>query len=83
MYCRCIHVRKCTTGGVSVTIEGPSKAEIQCADNGNETCSVSYYPKVAGKYVINIKFADHHIAGSPFTANILPAGEATIGLKKK
>jgi len=58
-----------------VAIEGPSKAEIQCVENGDNTCSVSYCPKVAGLYVINIKFADHHITGSPFTAKIVPTGK--------
>jgi hypothetical protein len=61
-------------GGISIAVEGPSKAEVQCTDNGDETCSVSYYPKVAGEYTINVKVADHHIPGSPFTAKILPSG---------
>jgi len=57
-------------GGLSLAVEGPSKAEIHCVDNKDGTCSVSYLPTVAGEYSIIIKFADQHIAGSPFTANI-------------
>jgi Filamin/ABP280 repeat len=61
-------------GGVSIAVEGPSKAEVQCTDNGDETCSVSYFPKVAGEYTISVKVAHHHIPGSPFTAKIVPSG---------
>jgi len=57
-------------GGLALAVEGPSKAEIHCVDNKDGTCSVSYLPTVAGEYSIIIKFADQHIAGSPFTANI-------------
>jgi len=55
---------------LALAVEGPSKAEIHCVDNKDGTCSVSYLPTVAGQYSVIIKFADQHIAGSPFTANI-------------
>lgn len=58
-------------GGLSLAVEGPSKAEIQCIDNKNGTCDVSYLPLVPGDYHISIKFMDKHISGSPFTAKIL------------
>lgn len=58
------------TGGLSVAVEGPSKAEIQCRDNKNGTCDVVYYPTAPGDYTLTVKFADKHIVGSPFTAHI-------------
>lgn len=58
------------TGGLALAVEGPSKAEINCVDNKDGTCSVSYLPTFAGEYSVIIRFADQHIAGSPFTANI-------------
>ena len=57
-------------GGLSLAIEGPSKAEIQCVDNKDGTCSVTYLPTSPGEYQIVIKFADQFIAGAPFTAKI-------------
>ncbi|CAH8620119.1 unnamed protein product [Dicrocoelium dendriticum] len=57
-------------GGLSLSVEGPSKADIQCHDNKNGTCSVSYLPLVPGEYSITIKFMERHIPGSPFTAHI-------------
>ncbi|XP_061187564.1 filamin-A-like isoform X11 [Saccostrea echinata] len=63
-------------GGLSLAIEGPSKTEIKCVDNGDGTCTVSYIPTAPGEYNITVKFADNHISGSPFTAKISPtAGE--------
>ncbi|XP_068442134.1 filamin-C-like isoform X3 [Clinocottus analis] len=55
-------------GGLSLAVEGPSKAEISCKDNKDGTCTVSYLPTVPGDYNIIVKFDDEHIAGSPFTA---------------
>ncbi|XP_068163366.1 filamin-C-like isoform X6 [Antennarius striatus] len=57
-------------GGLSLAVEGPSKAEISCQDNKDGTCTVSYLPTAAGDYNIIVKFDDKHIPGSPFTARI-------------
>ena len=61
-------------GGLSVSVEGPSKAQLTCVDNSDGTCSASYLPTEAGEYKINVKFAEEHIPGSPFTAKITPGG---------
>ncbi|KAL3313082.1 hypothetical protein Ciccas_008319 [Cichlidogyrus casuarinus] len=57
-------------GGLSLSIEGPSKVEINCHDNGDGTCTISYVPLVSGEYTISIKFHDKDINGSPFTAKV-------------
>ncbi|OCT57973.1 hypothetical protein XELAEV_18002841mg [Xenopus laevis] len=59
-------------GGLGLTVEGPCEAKIECLDNGDGTCSVSYLPTDPGDYNINILFADTHIPGSPFKAKIEP-----------
>ncbi|XP_060691621.1 filamin-B isoform X1 [Hemiscyllium ocellatum] len=58
------------TGGLGLTVEGPCEAKIECSDNGDGTCSVSYLPNEAGEYLINILFEDTHIPGSPFKADV-------------
>lgn len=58
------------TGGLSVAVEGPSKAEISCHDNKDGTVAVNYLPAAPGEYKIIVKFGGKHIAGSPFTAKI-------------
>ena len=62
-------------GGLSLAVEGPSKAEINCQDNKDGTVDVSYLPTAPGEYKISAKFADKHIDGSPFTCKI--TGEGT------
>lgn len=57
-------------GGLSLAVEGPSKAEITCKDNKDGTCTVSYLPTAPGDYSIIVRFDDKHIPGSPFTAKI-------------
>ncbi|XP_076861287.1 filamin-C isoform X11 [Brachyhypopomus gauderio] len=58
------------TGGLGLTVEGPCEAKIECQDNGDGSCSVSYLPTEPGEYAINILFADAHIPGSPFKATV-------------
>lgn len=58
------------TGGLGLTVEGPTEAKIECSDNGDGTCSVSYLPTEPGDYLVNILFENVHIPGSPFRADI-------------
>ena len=57
-------------GGLSLAIEGPSEAVMQCKDNRDGSCTVEYLPTKAGNYDISVKFADQHIPGSPFKVPI-------------
>ncbi|XP_065811298.1 filamin-B isoform X2 [Labrus bergylta] len=58
------------TGGLGLTVEGPTEAKIECCDNGDGTCSVSYLPTEPGDYLVNILFEEVHIPGSPFKSDI-------------
>ncbi|XP_076669355.1 filamin-A-like isoform X2 [Andrena cerasifolii] len=61
-------------GGLSLSMEGPSKTEIQCKDNEDGTLNISYKPTEPGYYIMNLKFADHHVEGSPFTVRVTGEG---------
>mgnify|MGYP005983954645 FL=1 len=67
-----VDTRNAGFGGLSLSIEGPSKAEIQCNDNTDGTLNISYKPTEPGYYIVNLKFADHHVNGSPFTVKVGP-----------
>ncbi|VEN52821.1 unnamed protein product [Callosobruchus maculatus] len=69
-----VDTRNAGFGGLSLSIEGPSKAEIQCNDNSDGTLNISYKPTEPGYYIINLKFADHHVDGSPFTVKVTGEG---------
>nr|CDS16181.1 filamin [Echinococcus granulosus] len=60
---------------LSLSIEGPSKAEIECTDNSDGTCTVAYCPTEPGTYLVNVRYADQHVPGSPFTVHV--GGEAS------
>uniref|UniRef100_A0A672YRV6 Filamin B n=1 Tax=Sphaeramia orbicularis TaxID=375764 RepID=A0A672YRV6_9TELE len=76
------------TGGLGLTVEGPTEAKIECSDNGDGTCSVSYLPTERGDYLVNILFEEVHIPGSPFRADVqMPFDPSKVvasgsGLKK-
>ncbi|KAF8782497.1 filamin-A-like isoform X2 [Argiope bruennichi] len=69
-----IDTKEAGFGGLSLSVEGPSKADIQCKDNEDGTLTASYKPTEPGYYIINLKFADHHVPGSPFTVKVLGEG---------
>lgn len=62
----CAHCTLCAItgyGGLSLSIEGPSKVDINTEDLEDGTCKVTYCPTEPGNYIINIKFADQHVPG--------------------
>lgn len=63
------------SGGLSIGVEGPSKAQIQIEESKvmRGTCNCQYVPMAPGDYTIAIKHADQHIPGSPFTARVVGA----------
>ncbi|VDP69478.1 unnamed protein product [Echinostoma caproni] len=76
-----VDTRDAGYAGLSLSVEGPSKAEIECHDNHDGTCSVIYTPTEPGPYVINVKYADMHVPNSPFCVDI--GGEATTRVTER
>lgn len=70
-----IDTRDAGYGGLSLSIEGPSKAQIKCLDQSDGTLKISYQPTEPGNYILNLKFADYHVEGSPF--NIKVSGDGS------
>jgi filamin len=68
-----IDARDAGDGGLGFSVEGPSKAELNCISKEDGTCQVEFLPKTPGVYTIHIKYADQHVPGSPFTCVV--AGE--------
>lgn len=61
-------------GGLSLSIEGPSKAELKCTGKETGNLNICYKPTEPGYYIVNLKFADHHVNGSPFTVKVTGDG---------
>ncbi|XP_015175447.1 PREDICTED: filamin-A isoform X3 [Polistes dominula] len=69
-----VDTRNAGFGGLSLSVEGPSKVEIQCKDNEDGTLNMFYKPTEPGIYIVNLKFADHHVEGSPFAVKVTGEG---------
>ena len=79
--CECpftIVTEKAGAGNLSLSCEGPSKAEFTCTDNKDGTCNVTYLPTAPGEYKIIVKFDDEHIPGSPYTAHITKSNPQAV-----
>ena len=70
-----VWTRDAGPGGLAIAVEGPARAEIQCVDNGDGSCNVSYLPTCPGEYTTHIRFADEDIPGSPFKVEVSPEME--------
>lgn len=58
-------------GGLSVSMEGPDKPEINFKRNEKDgTMLLTYKPSVAGTYKVHIKFQEWPLAGSPYSINV-------------
>uniref|UniRef100_A0A1A8AHI3 Filamin C, gamma b (Actin binding protein 280) n=1 Tax=Nothobranchius furzeri TaxID=105023 RepID=A0A1A8AHI3_NOTFU len=78
-----VDTRNAGYGGLGLSIEGPSKVDINCEDVEDGTCKVTYCPTEPGNYIININFADQHVPGSPFTAKIFGEGRMKESITRK
>lgn len=58
-------------GGLALSIEGPSKVDIQTEDLEDGTCSVAYCPTEPGTYVVSIRFAEEHVPGKIHSNGIM------------
>lgn len=66
-------------GGLGLSIEGPSKVDINCEDMEDGTCKVTYCPTEPGTYIINIKFADKHVPGKGLGRSWVVRGQEAHG----
>ena len=67
-------------GALGLSIEGPSKVDIQCDDLEPGLTRVNYTPQEPGNYIINVKFAEKNVPGSPF--EVLCTGLSLIAQSK-
>ncbi|KAG4066355.1 hypothetical protein HA402_000579 [Bradysia odoriphaga] len=62
-------------GGMSLAVDGPSKAEISFSDNKDGTVTATYLPTAPGDYKVSVRYGDKNIKGSPFLAKITGDGK--------
>ncbi|XP_067672401.1 filamin-A-like isoform X3 [Haliotis asinina] len=58
-------------GGLSVNLEGPHRSDVNLIEKRTDRQYVIHYsPHEPGIYILNIRFADDHVTGSPFLLNV-------------
>ena len=60
------------TGALGFSIEGPSKAKIDCKDNGDGSADISYWPTAPGEYAVHVLCNEEDIPNAPFMAEVTP-----------
>ena len=68
-----IYTREAGAGGLSIAVEGPSKAELDFDDRKDGSCGVTYTVTEPGEYMVSVKFNDEHIPQSPFRVYVTPS----------
>lgn len=61
-----VWTREAGAGSLAISMEGPSKAQIDFKDRNDGSGYVSYKVSEPGEYRIGIKFNDQHIPDSPY-----------------
>ncbi|XP_074594572.1 filamin-A-like isoform X1 [Brevipalpus obovatus] len=56
--------------GLSIAVDGPSRADIKYNDNRDGTVKVTYYPTIPGEYRVSIKFDGIELRGSPYRVTV-------------
>lgn len=56
---------------LSLSVQGPSKADIKCRDNPDGTTLVTYKPTEPGNYQMTVKYGDEHVPGQCFISSQL------------
>lgn len=71
-------------GGLSVAIDGPHRSEIVCVEHKDNVYTIDYSPHEPGIYILNIRYADDHVAGSPFLVDVQgsPSGRSRETVEK-
>lgn len=68
------------SGGLSVAVEGSSKAEIQCKDNKDGTCDVTYWPvSLPLNFIRSFSNSNHQTAPGEYTITVKFADKHIVG----
>lgn len=67
-----VYYREAGPGSISISIEGPSKAQMDVVDRGNGYLTVSYIVEKEGEYGVHVKFNEEHVPESPAMVHVLP-----------
>jgi filamin len=65
-----INIGEAGYGSLGFSIEGAHRSDLELKSNSPTEYVLQYKPHEPGVYLLNIKFGDEHIAGSPFIVSV-------------
>lgn len=57
-------------GSLAVSVEGAHRSDVEMKPVDKHHYTVNYKPHEPGIYLLNVRFADDHVSGSPFMINV-------------
>ena len=72
-----IDSREAGEGGLSLSLSGAEQVEIACEDNKDGTATLSFTPRTAGEYQLDVKFGGETVPGSEFWMPVIDPSKAT------
>ena len=69
--------REAGEGGLSLSLSGPSQANIQCDDHQDGTATLTFTPDLAGEFKLDVKFGGEDIPGSVFSIPVIDPSKCT------
>lgn len=65
-----INIADAGHGSLGISVEGGHRSDLELKSNSATDYTLQYKPHEPGVYLINIKFGDDHISGSPFLVSV-------------
>lgn len=65
-----INIAEAGLGAIGVSVEGAHRSDIELKSTSVTEHVLQYKPHEPGIYLLNIKFGDDHVTGSPFMVNV-------------
>lgn len=65
-------------GGLSLSLLGPSKAQLGCDDHQDGTATLKFTPDAPGEYKLTVKFGDENVPGSVFSIPVIDPTQCKI-----
>lgn len=72
-----INSRDAGEGGLSLSLIGPSQADMHCDDHQDGTATLTFTPDVAGEYKLDVKFGGEDVPGSVFSLPVIDPTKVT------
>ena len=73
-----VDTRAAGEGGLALSLSGPEQVQMNCDDHKDGTATLSFTPKTAGEYKLDVKFAGESVPGSEFRIPVIDPTKTVV-----